>query len=83
VSGQLHVPAALPPGKNAGIHSIGGWMGPRAGLDSFGEAKNLLPLPGFELRTVQAVGSRYTGSDNRKVSVYDLIAFVIELLVRP
>ena len=80
MSGQLHTPAALSPGKNAGIHSIGDWMGPRAGLDSFGEEKILLPLPGFESRTVQSVGSRYT--DKQKISVYDLRAFVIELLVR-
>jgi hypothetical protein len=32
VSGQLHVPAALPPGKRPGTHCIGGWVGPRAGL---------------------------------------------------
>jgi hypothetical protein len=30
VSGQLHVPAALPPGT----HWIGGWVGPTAGLDA-------------------------------------------------
>jgi hypothetical protein len=29
VSGQLHDPAVLPPGT----HLIGGWVGPRAGLD--------------------------------------------------
>jgi hypothetical protein len=33
VGGQLHAPAALPPGKRAGTHCIGGWVGPRAGLD--------------------------------------------------
>jgi hypothetical protein len=26
-------PAALPPGKTPGTHCIGGWVGPRAGLD--------------------------------------------------
>lgn len=34
-------------------------MGPRAGL-TCGEEKNLLHLPGFELRTVQPVASRYS-----------------------
>jgi hypothetical protein len=29
VSGQLHTPAALPPGT----HSIGSWVGPKAGLE--------------------------------------------------
>jgi hypothetical protein len=34
VSGQLHAPAALPPEKDPpGTHWIGGWVGPRAGLD--------------------------------------------------
>ena len=30
-------------------------LGPRPGLDVFGEEENLLPLPGFEPRTVQPV----------------------------
>jgi hypothetical protein len=33
VGGQFHAPAALPPGKRPGTHCIGGWVGPRAGLD--------------------------------------------------
>ena len=33
VGGQLHAPAALPPGKRPGTHCIVGWVGPRAGLD--------------------------------------------------
>jgi hypothetical protein len=33
VGGQLHAPAALLPGNRPGTHCIGGWMGPRAGLD--------------------------------------------------
>jgi hypothetical protein len=31
VGSQLHVPAALPPGKRPGIYCTGGWVGPRAG----------------------------------------------------
>jgi hypothetical protein len=35
VSGQLHAPASLPTGKeHPGILWIGGWVGPRAGLDA-------------------------------------------------
>jgi hypothetical protein len=51
VSGQLHVPAALPPGKDLrlGTHLVGGWMGPRTGLDALGKSK-FFPLPGLELR---------------------------------
>ena len=33
VSGQLHAPAALPPGKRPGTYCTGGWVDPRAGLD--------------------------------------------------
>jgi hypothetical protein len=33
VGGQLHAPAALPPGKIPGTDLTGGWVGPRAGLD--------------------------------------------------
>jgi hypothetical protein len=55
VGGRLHAPAALPPGKNPGTHQIGGWVGPRAGLDVLGEEKNLLPLPGFEPQTVKLI----------------------------
>jgi hypothetical protein len=32
VGGQLHAPAALPPGKRSGTHCVGDWVGPRAGL---------------------------------------------------
>jgi hypothetical protein len=50
VSGQLHAPAALPPGKiTPGIHRTGGWVGPKAGLDEVEERK-FLKLPVLELR---------------------------------
>jgi hypothetical protein len=52
VSGQLNTPAALPPGDIApGIHWIGGWVDPRAGLEDVGK-KKFLTLPGLELRTL-------------------------------
>jgi hypothetical protein len=44
VGSQLHAPAALPPGKRPGTHCIGGWMGPRAGLDWRGKYR---PHRGF------------------------------------
>jgi hypothetical protein len=42
-------------------HWIGGWVGPRAGLDDV-EKRRFLSLPGLELRpsVVQPVASRYT-----------------------
>jgi hypothetical protein len=49
VSGQLHAPAALPQGEALRSHWLGGWVGPRAGLDL-----NLDPL------IIQLVASRYT-----------------------
>jgi hypothetical protein len=50
MSGQLHAPAALPPGERApGTHWIGGWVDPRADLDDV-EKKKFLALPGFEFR---------------------------------
>jgi len=36
VGGQRHAPAALPPAKRPGSHCMGGWVGPRAGLDGCG-----------------------------------------------
>jgi hypothetical protein len=49
VSGQLHAPAALPPGKRApGTHCIGGWVDSRAGLDDV-ENRKFLTLPGLKL----------------------------------
>ena len=39
VGGQRHAPAALSPGN---AHCIGGWVGPRTGLDGCGKSnKNL------------------------------------------
>jgi hypothetical protein len=43
VSGQLHVPAALLRGKAIGTHWTGGWVGPRAGVDTVANRK--LPSP--------------------------------------
>jgi hypothetical protein len=57
VGGQYHVPSALPTGQRPGTHCLGGWLGPRAGLD--GRRKSPSP-PGFDPRSVQPVASRYT-----------------------
>jgi len=50
VSGQLHAPVALPPGKEPPVtHWIGGCVGPRAGLDAVVKKKislrSILMLP--------------------------------------
>jgi hypothetical protein len=57
VGGQLYAPATLPPGKRPGTHCIGGWVGPRAGLDC---CEKISPPPGLDPRTAQPVASRYT-----------------------
>ena len=40
VGGQHHAPAALPPQERPGTHCVGGWVGPRAGLDGCGKSSN-------------------------------------------
>jgi hypothetical protein len=49
VSGYLHAPATLPPGKNIGTQLIGGWVGPRA--------RCFEEVLGFETQTVKSVAA--------------------------
>jgi len=49
-------PRSLYPWERPGTHCIGGWVGPRAGLDGCGKSR---PPPGFDPRTVHPVASRY------------------------
>jgi len=62
VSGQLHAPATLLPGKVHGINCIGGWVGTRSHSGRSGEEENAQPPPGMNPRTpiVQPVAQRYT-----------------------
>jgi hypothetical protein len=63
VSGQLHAPAALyPRGKDPGTHCTGGWVGPRAGLDTEDRGKILYPRRGSnpDRPVVQPVVRHYT-----------------------
>jgi len=50
-------PRPLYPPERRRTHCIGGWIGPRVGLDRCGKVSL---LPGFDLRNVQPVASRYT-----------------------
>jgi len=49
-------PRPLYPREILGTPCIGGWVGPRFGLDGCGKSR---PPPGFDPRTVQTVASRY------------------------
>jgi len=60
LSGQLHAPAALAQGKSPGTPYIGGYEGPRAGLDAVAKRKLAsLPLPGTEPRSSNPQPSLY------------------------
>jgi hypothetical protein len=50
-------PRPLYPRERPGTHCIGGWVGPRPGLDVCGKSR---PPPGLDPRTVQPIASRYT-----------------------
>ena len=50
-------PGRFTPGKDPVPIVIGGWVGPRAGMDGCGKSR---PPPGFDPRTVQPVANRYT-----------------------
>jgi hypothetical protein len=57
-------PSRFTPGEGArGTHWIGGWVGPRAGLDDV-EKRKFLTIPGLELRPL--------GRPARSQSLYQL-----------
>jgi hypothetical protein len=60
VSGQLHAPAALPPGEDP-WHPLN-WRlgGPQSRSGRGGEEKNTQPLPRLEPPNIQPVAQRYT-----------------------
>jgi hypothetical protein len=63
VSGQRHAPAALyPRGKDPRYQWTGGWVGPRAGLDTGVRGKILCPCRGSNLNrpVVQPVVRHYS-----------------------
>jgi hypothetical protein len=52
VSDPRQAPDALSPGERTpGTHWTGGWVGPRAGLDTEDRGKILSSLPGIEPRS--------------------------------
>jgi hypothetical protein len=55
VDGQCHSLAAVPWAR-PGTHCIGGWVGPRAGIE---RVQKISPAPGFVPQTVQHIMSLY------------------------
>jgi hypothetical protein len=60
VSGQLHAPAALPPGKQTLVHIGRRLGGPQSRSGCGGEEKNSQPVPGFESPIIQPLAQRCT-----------------------
>jgi hypothetical protein len=50
-------------------HWIGGWVGPRTGLDAVVEEGISQPLPGLEPPFIQAVAQRYTAELSDSLSL--------------
>jgi hypothetical protein len=67
VNGQRHDTSALyPRGRDPGTHCTGGWVGPRAGLDTEDRGKFLCPCRGSnpDRLVVQPVARHYTAWHN-------------------
>jgi hypothetical protein len=65
VSGQLHASAALPPPSGEtvpGIHCIGGWLDPRAGLDLMEKKEVSFPCRKWNRDSSVAHSIAYLGS---------------------
>jgi hypothetical protein len=62
VSGKLHIPAALPPAKEALIPLDRGLSGPQSQSGHGSEEKNSQSLPVLEPSIAQSVAQRYSGS---------------------
>jgi hypothetical protein len=63
VSGQRYAPAAICPREGTpGTHCTGGWVGPRAGLDTEVRGKILCPYRGSnpDRPVLQPVARHYT-----------------------
>jgi hypothetical protein len=60
VSGQLHAPVALPPGKQPLYPLARRLDGPQSRSGGGGEEKNSQPLSGLETPIIQPVAQRYT-----------------------
>jgi hypothetical protein len=77
ISCQLHAPAALspPPTERASVtHCIGGWEGPRTGLNAVEKRKNSFTVPtGNRTAVTQPASGHYTDWAIPAVLTYNLI----------
>jgi hypothetical protein len=70
VSGQRHAPAALyPQVRTPGTHCTGGWVGPRASLDTEARGKILSPLPGIEPQSPLDPSRSQTRTERQKPEI--------------
>jgi hypothetical protein len=61
VSGQLHAPTGLPPGKESLVPQLDRRLsGPQSRSGGGSEEKSYQPLPGIETHIIQPVAQRYT-----------------------
>jgi hypothetical protein len=75
VSGQLHAQAALPSGeRTSGTNWIGGWLGPRAGLDTVAKTISSRPYresnPGRPVRNLVTVLTELRQLQSHVISQY-------------
>jgi len=59
-SGQCHAPTALSPETMPSVHCRWSWVGPKGGLNGYGQEKKFLPPTGVQTRTVPPVARSNT-----------------------
>jgi hypothetical protein len=67
VSGQLHAPAALSPGKSPWYPLDRRLHGPQSQFGCGGEEKNSQPLPGLKPLIIQPITQHYTTQMHKKL----------------
>jgi hypothetical protein len=81
VSGQLHAPAALPPGEKApGTHCIWGWVASRAGLE---DVEKILDYrdPDSDPSVVQPIASNTDYAIPTPIIIVVVIIIIIIIII--
>jgi hypothetical protein len=68
---------SLFPRERSGTYCVGGWVGPRDGLEGCGKSH---PPPGFDSRSVQSLASRYTDCAIRTPTTTHITRFFFVVL---